>query len=476
MADTIVTVDGNSDQINSFSSTLQARLPYQFVTLVDGGEAVRYLQTCQTQPKLLIIDLESQPAGVSIIRNVKSIKPQLPIIVLVPFGDQESPAQIAQIGFYDCLSKPIAFYKLNFSIQQALRLQRMREYISWLERKMVGHIDCHDIIGGSALAQKMASQAQQAASGRKPVWIMGEAGSGKEYLARAIHGSSDRMGKPFVVVNAAVLHEDMAEATLFGQEKELPPHQSHFIFGKIREADGGTLLIKELESLSAPIRKRLMDIVKAGVMTPLGSKQPVKFDVRFIFTARTFEPKGFFADLDTFDIMVPSLRKRPEDVVRLADHFLVMYTASENKYIRRFTEGAREWLINHSWPGNVAQLANVVWRAVIVCDSEEIDVPELQWAQHSRPSYDQSSRQSDERAPKLIDKEGKVKTLRSLEEEAIRYALEQTNGCMTRAARRLGIGRSTLYRKVNEMDIDVYISRANHTTRPMMMASSAERS
>jgi DNA-binding NtrC family response regulator len=170
---------------------------------------------------------------------------------------------------------------------------------------------------------------------------------------------------------------------------------------------------------------------------------------------------------------MPPLSRRTGDVVRLAEHFFALHTASENRHIRNITDRALQSLANYPWPGNVGQLAHVIWRAVLLCENESLDVDELRMVLKSKPIHVGDPPRG---MSLLVDERGEVKTLKSVEQEAIRFALDHAAGCMTRAARSLGIGRSTLYRKVSELQAAGYISRDSQTMRPMMSVSSTGRS
>jgi DNA-binding NtrC family response regulator len=352
-------------------------------------------------------------------------------------------------------------------------MQRMHHYIAWLERKVAGHMDLSDLVGKSPVFRQALTLASEAAASRKPVWIVGEAGTGKEMFARAIHGSSDRAGKPYSTVNCAMTPTHLMESVLFGQDNGAVD-QTHFSLSKLREAEQGTLLLEEIHALPPLLQRQLVDVLEKGAL--LGNS----IDIRLIATTSTTSDSGVPEGIDPklhqylkpLVITLPPLHQRREDTILLAEHFLAMYATSENKYIRGLTERAKQWLIDHTWPGNVHQLGNVLWRAVVLCEGEMLDIVDLQLVLKNKiPALMKETSFSG-----MLDEKGKMKTLRSVQEEAIRFALQHAGGCMTRAARNLGIGRSTLYRKVSQLDLDPYISRANQTTRPMISVSSLERS
>jgi DNA-binding NtrC family response regulator len=257
--------------------------------------------------------------------------------------------------------------------------------------------------------------------------------------------------------------------------------------GKLREADSGTLVLKNIGALPLLLQHRLLEVLAETQARPVGASAPVAIDVRIVSIASDqVEPliaQGKFSHmlyqrLHSVAIAVPPLRDRRSDIPLLARHFIGMYAAMENKSLYGLTDRALEYLACGAWPGNVRQLSSLLWRAVILCNQELLDTADIRVIPQLQPmQYDFS--QDNVMAsvsPLLLDMQGRMKKLKSIEEEVIRFALSYSNGCMTRAARSLGIGRSTLYRRVNELMMEGYIPRANQTTRPMMKVSSAERS
>ncbi len=490
MRETILVIDASPEQRQEKERMLQYNMHYQVVAVPGVETAMGWLQAGKKpSPDIILIDANMNDASSQdAIRSLKASWPNLPIIVMTLYADSGNTARALSAGAHDCLQRPVPAERLRASIQNALKIQRMSDYITWLERKVSGHMSIEDMVGGSHDFLEAAVLARQAAKSEMPVWIEGEPGVGKHCFACAIHGSSDRAGKPFVVVNCELLPQHLAYGMLFGQEKSsLPLSNEHFILGKLREADHGTLLLQEIGALAPEVQQQLLDMLQSKAIKPAGSAKSLPVNVRLICTAST--PNKYSMQQHAFkqkllrlcqvvSIALPALKYRKGDVTLLAQHFLVVHATSENKYISGLTEPALEWLNNHSYPGNVGQLANLIWRAVMLCEGNMLDVADLQAVQKSRSitiaDYPQLTHST--KGSALIDDQGKVRTLKSVQEEAIRFALQQAGGCMTRAARSLGIGRSTLYRKVDELSLTDHISRANQTTRPTTKVSSTDRS
>jgi len=459
--ETILIASDEPSQLRTTEQAIKDKLGYITFTANSIDEAIRWMYT-EKQPgcDLLLLDfVQVKQTDADLIRTVKASRPQVLVMALIPYGDEETAQRMVEAGVDDFLSKPVMLTRLRLSLRNLLQLQRMGRYIAKLERKVDGQVHFEDIIGESPALKTALAIARQAASSKMPVWIEGERGTGKEWLARAIHGSSARSGKPFVMIDCAAVSGEGMELT-----------------HKLREADQGTLFIKDVDLLDAGLQQRILSLRDFA-------KTALAADIRFICSTRMkmdplvaqekFSPT-LYQWLRGVSVILPPLRERKSDIEALARHFILMHSASENKYIQGLTPHALELLVANSWPGNVRQLSNQLWRAVLICNGDTIDAGDIRLIQQLQPAnYDGSNSIS---PPELLDMQGRMKKLKSIEEEAIRFALHYSGGCMTRAARNLGIGRSTLYRRVSELELSGQISRANHTTRPMMTVSSVERS
>jgi len=484
MLEMILIVDDEASQRHMMEYAIRQKLGYHAVMAANGEDALRRVRSGGELPHLMLVDLELPDCeGIRIIREVKAVSPQMPVIALTPHGDEAYAVQAMRAGANDFLAKPVMLERLKLSIQQALKIRRMSSHIARLERGMSGHVDFSDIVGRSPALKDALALARYAASSRLPVWIEGKYGTGKELLARAIHGGSDRAGKPFVTVHCASLPAEGAEAMLFGQETLAG--EVHFILGKLREADQGTLLLKEIDALPQALQRRLFETLGEGRITPLGASASIALDVRVLCTAsgdcgaklrQGMFYSGLYERLRGLCIALPPLCERREDIPALAKHFVRLYAASENKSIYGLTEDALAYLAEASWPGNVRQLAHLLWRSVLLCNQDLLDNADIRLIQQLQPVHYNIRQESMAGAPSLLDTQGRIRKLKLIEEEVIRFALSHSGGCMTRAARSLGIGRSTLYRRVSLLGMKDQISRANHTMRPTMKVSSIERS
>jgi DNA-binding NtrC family response regulator len=335
------------------------------------------------------------------------------------------------------------------------------------------------------------SLGERAAKTSIPVLILGESGVGKELIARAVHGGSERSGRPFVAVNCGALPENLVESILFGHEKGsfTGAHDKHL--GKFQEAHGGTLFLDEVGELPLEMQVKLLRALQEREIDPVGSKRPVKVDVRIVAAtnrdlAQQVAEGRFREDLyyrlNVFPIEAPALRERRDDVPALVDAFIRRFNVEEGKRVVAASAEALALLQAYDWPGNVRQLENAVYRAIVLADGPyltPLDFPAISGlkptapeAAPERPVVDPiaaaglpsaaslaAERPAD--APvRILDDRGHLRTLEEIERDLIQLAIEIYSGHMTEVARRLGIGRSTLYRKVREQGLEGVVDAA----------------
>ena len=486
MSGTILVVEADASG-QSIAEALRNRFGYQVAVAPGADEAMQYFRKeDMLEPDLIFLDAATLGEHYEdVVQGFKSFRPDTSIIVMFPYGTEVGAAKAISAGAHDFLCKPVPLERFDHSIKIAFKMQRQAKYISWLERKAAGHMDFTDIVGRAPGFTDVLAVAQLAANSKIPVWIEGEEGTGKEMFARAIHGASDRAGKAFVVVNCETLSEHKAQEVLFGHSKGALAGKANSSLGKLREADQGTLSLHEVGALPPSVQQQLLQVLETGYVTPLGSSQSIKVDLRVICTSISGQHalnnkerpnQKLYQRLKSVVIPLPSLRNRKEDIILLAEHFLTQYCAAENKFLRGFTPEAILWLKEHNWPGNVHELSNILWRSVMLCSDEWVDVSHIKSGQKAKYQDGLEGNAANAALKALVDEQGKMRSLKSVQEEAIRFALDYSGGCMTRAAKSLGIGRSTLYRKIKEFEQKSYISRANQTILPMMKVSERDRS
>jgi DNA-binding NtrC family response regulator len=331
--------------------------------------------------------------------------------------------------------------------------------------------------------------AGKAAASAIPVLIEGESGVGKELIARSIHGSSARRARPFVAVNCGALPETLVESILFGHEKGAFTGATERHNGKFVEADGGTLFLDEIGELPAAAQVKLLRALQDGEIEPVGGRKSVRVDVRIVSAtnrdliadvkAGRFREDLFYR-LHVFPISVPPLRMRRDDIPELTRHFLTRIAAEEGKRIRSISAEGLTLLAAYHWPGNVRQLENAIFRAVVLADGDEIGANEFPQIAALLSSGAESAPPLIEPSPAMVaswpdtdgaaghapahkaaghslpltDPRGDVRSLEDIERDAIRFAISHYRGQMSEVARRLKIGRSTLYRKLEGLGLD----------------------
>jgi DNA-binding NtrC family response regulator len=329
-----------------------------------------------------------------------------------------------------------------------------------------------DMIAGAPTMRQVVRLGQRAASSGIPILILGESGVGKEVIARCIQGASDRAGKPFVTVNCGAIPENLVESILFGHEKGSFTGAHEKKLGKFVEADQGTLFLDEVGELPLEMQVKLLRVLQEGEVDAVGSRRPTKVDVRIISATNrdlaTQVREGRFREdlyyrLNVYPIEVPALRERREDLPAMVDHFIRRFNAEEGRTVPGVTAEAMSMLMTYDWPGNVRQLENSVFRAIVLSDGDALtpdDFPQISGLVSPARSVSEAAAVMTTDATTgqklaISDEAGDLRTLEAIERDLIQYAIDHYAGHMSEVARRLGIGRSTLYRKVREYDLKV---------------------
>ena len=372
------------------------------------------------------------------------------------------------------------------SLRNALATNALAGELQRLKRKHEGTFSIGDVITRSSAMQPVLKAAEKAAASAIPVLVEGESGVGKELIERAIHGSGARRTKPFVAVNCGALPETLVESILFGHEKGAFTGATEKHNGKFLEADDGTLFLDEIGELPAQAQVKLLRTLQDGEVEPVGGRKSMKVDVRIVSAtnrdliadvkAGRFRDDLFYR-LHVFPISVPPLRMRRDDIPELTRHFLTRIATEEGKRIRSISAASLSLLAAYHWPGNVRQLENAILRAVVLADGDEIGANEFPQIAAllscgvesvppliepspamaaSWPDADSGTGQAPARVHSLslTDPRGDVRPLEDIERDAIRFALSHYRGQMSEVARRLKIGRSTLYRKLEGLGLD----------------------
>ena len=479
MAKTVLIVDDDPTQRRLIQAVLE-REGFA-VAQAEGGEAALARLSGGVQPDVVILDLVMPGmSGVDTLKAMRAEGLAAPVIVLTATGGVETVVGAMQAGACDFFIKPASPERIVVSIRNALQMGQLTAEVQRLsKRPAAGGITFADLVGNSAPMRLVKSLGERAAKSSIPVLILGESGVGKEVIARSIHSDSERAGKPFVAVNCGALPENLVESILFGHEKGAftGAHDRHN--GKFLEANGGTLFLDEVGELPLETQVKLLRALQEREIDPVGGKRSIKVDVRIVAAtnrdlaghvkAGRFREDLFYR-LNVFPIEAPALRERREDVPALLDVFVRRFNVEEGKRVVNATPETLGLLTAYEWPGNVRQLENAVYRAIVLADGPYLtphDFPAISGLVAPAPAMEPSATPkaaAPSDAPcvdgpdapvRILDAKGHLRTLEEIERDLIQLAIDIYSGHMTEVARRLGIGRSTLYRKVREQGLDV---------------------
>jgi DNA-binding NtrC family response regulator len=475
MSKSVLIVDDDPIQRRLYSEIVGS-MGYQPSTAEDGESAIDFLLDGAggAAPDVVLLDLNMPGVdGMAVLERLTPAKPDLPIIVLTGHGGVDTAVKAMRAGAADFLVKPVGPERLAVTLDNVVKLGSLRGEVTRLQRQAEEGISSVDIVGSSAGLSATVDLAGRAAQSQIPVLIEGESGVGKELFARYIQSSGPRSDMPIVTVNCGAIPENLIESQLFGHEKGAFTGATAKHMGKFQEANGGTLFLDEIGELRTDMQVKLLRALQEGQIDPVGSRKPVDVDVRLIAATnrdlfQMVEDGGFREDLyyriNVFPLHVPPLRERQEDIPLLIEHFIQRFAALESKQVTGIDGEARDMLLDYPWPGNVRQLENAVFRAVVLCDGARLstaDFPHIARAQGVPLASDLGN--ATRAAPggaggggqlALVNGGGKLRALADVEADVIRFALEHHGGQMSKVARQLGIGRSTLYRKVRELGLD----------------------
>src|SRR4249920_902400 len=361
---------------------------YETIVVDSGDAAVAVLTGPDAQAiDAVVLDLVMPGLdGMGVLAKIREAGLSIPVIVQTAHGGIDNVVSAMRAGAQDFVVKPVGFERLQVSLRNALNTSALKGELQRIRHSREGRLTFSDIITRSEAMIGVMRTAQKAAASSIPVLIEGESGVGKELFARAIHGSGERKSKPFVAVNCGAIPDNLVESILFGHEKGAFTGATERHTGKFVEASGGTLFLDEIGELPPAAQVKLLRAIQEGQVDPVGGKKPIKVDVRIISatnrnliadvkTGRFRE--DLFYRLHVFPITVPPLRERPEDIPELVRHFLVRFAAEEGKRIRAVSADALGVLNAHPWPGNVRQLENAIYRAVVLADGDEVGAQEF---------------------------------------------------------------------------------------------------
>jgi DNA-binding NtrC family response regulator len=447
-------------------SAIAARRDWRSVFAADGETAIAMLGTQDgMQLDAILLDSWGPEADAELlIAELRARRPQLPILMLTANGSVAQAVAAMRAGATDFLVKPFAADRLLAALESAVADSASGE-LRPLTEKIPALLGFDEIVGASPDFRAALAIAAKAARARVPVLIEGESGVGKEVVAEAIHAASPRGKKPMVAINCGAIPANLVESELFGHEKGAFTGAFERKIGRFQDADGGTLFLDEIGEMPLDAQVKLLRVLQSGEIHPIGARHSREVDVRVIAATnkRLIEEveagrfrEDLYYRLNVVQVTIPPLRERIADIPALARHLLARIADQPGLRPLGITDDALDLLGRYVWPGNVRQLQNALFRAAVLCDGDALtisDFPQIAALGTGRIASP-VGQMATSGGVTLFRPDGNLRPLEEIEADVIRLAIGHYRGRMTEVARRLGIGRSTLYRKLGELGID----------------------
>ncbi len=445
MSKTILIVEDEKVLRESLAGLLEEE-GYDVVQASNGKEA--YDLVVQRPVDLVLSDVRMpEMDGLTLLGHLKQLAPETPVIMITAYGTVDSAVEAMKAGGWDYLLKPVQFDDLLIKIQRALEFGEMSRDRRIMTEQLAAESTFHNLVSESPNMRELFEQVRKLSTVKSSVLIVGESGTGKELFARAIHFNGITRNKPFVPVNCGGIPETLIESELFGHRRGAFTGAIRDKTGYFEAANGGTIFLDEISTLSKSVQSSLLRVLEERCVVPVGDTKPRPIDLRVIAASNCNLEKmvseGEFREdvyfrLNVVKIMLPPLRHRKGDIPLLVHHFLAKYTTQMNKRILGITNGVMRALLNHEWRGNVRELENVIERVVIFAEGRDVQVSDLPFTvEHIDDDVGEDLKES----------------LSQFERQHIMYSLRRHNYDKNETAKHLGIGVSSLYRKLEELGI-----------------------
>jgi two-component system response regulator HydG len=432
--------------------TLLTGWGYTIFEADDGSTAIEKVH--EQAFDLILMDIRMvKMSGLEALSEIKAFNPAIPVIIMTAYASVETAVKTLKDGAYDYLTKPLDFDELRLAMERAMDHRQLREENRLLRESLGSQFDRRNIIGRSPAMVKLLETVAQVAPSEATVLITGDSGTGKEMIAGAIHFNGPRKDGPFVKINCAAITETLLESELFGHEKGAFTGAYRRKEGRFRQAHGGNLFLDEISEMSLAMQVKLLRVLQEREITRVGGEEVIHVNVRVIAATNKdllgeIEAGRFRDDLyyrlNVVTLNMPPLGEREEDIPLLAQHFRETFAEKNHKKIKGFTPQAMDRLLKHDWPGNVRELMNAVERGVVLSRSEYLDEEDLPLIPKDM-SLEKGTSPEDAIPADL--------PLEEVEKASILKTLETTKGNKSEAARRLGITRRTLHKKLKKYGV-----------------------
>jgi two-component system response regulator AtoC len=426
------------------------------VEVFSNSEAM--LKRLSAKPDLILLDIMLPGLdGVETLKRIKQIDENLPVIMLSAQGSIEVAVKSLRYGAYDYFPKPIDQQRLELAIKNAIKNYDLTREIQSLKENVQREFSFDNIITADGKMQDVFRLVTKVLNNDITVLIYGESGTGKELIAKAIHYNGNRKDEPFIVVNCASIPRELLESELFGHEKGSFTGAHQRKLGKFELANGGTIFLDEVGELEMLLQAKLLRVIQQREFERVGGSELIKTNVRIMSATnrdlkQAVENKEFREDLyyrlNSFPIYIPPLRQRKGDILVLTEHFVSEIDKKLGKDVKGFTKRALKLIYEYDWPGNIREMENTIERCIIISENDVIDVEDL--PPHLRTADKMAS--VDYAGPLFTD--DTIVPFEKLKEESIRHALKVTKGNIVEAAKRLQLGRATIYRLMEKYSIE----------------------
>lgn len=454
---TILIVEDEKNTRDGLKKFLEGR-DYDVVTAENGEEALRQIQ--KERPDIVLADIRMPGMdGISLLEKIESKYPEVAVILLTAYGTVENAVKAIKLGAFHYLTKPVNLEEMEFLIKKALTQQSLREENRELKRQLFQErFEEGTILAHSKKMKQVLQIIDKATPTRSTILLQGESGTGKELLAHRIHDLSPRRAATFLAVHCAALTETLLASELFGHERGAFTGAVERKVGRFEMVNGGTLFLDEISEIPSPMQVKLLRVLQEGEFERVGGTKTIRVDVRLVCAtnrdlAQEVKMGRFREDLfyrvNVIPITVPPLRERKEDIRPLIEYFVKHFAQTNGKTISEIEEYVFERMEGYPWPGNVRELKNVVERMVVLSQGSRLSLENL--PDDIKASNQAHSTGDFTQPAELWNPEGL--NLHQMEKELIRQKLQDCKGNKSKAAKRLGISRRTLYRKIDEYQL-----------------------